>query len=233
MFDFLAQVTIADVEESAVSRKSGPRKERNPQGLAIRVFRDGSIYPSQELVDTFSLEYAGKDVEHGYGFDVVDSKLYTLFQHLPKRMLFISPVKKSAGKVDIFGSVGYEETGVPKSSVMEQGSKTYGQSDLIPMLEEVYGLKLGKEEGELEFVDLVFLANPSNNQPWTLPAGRSVTHVPKKVSRGEAKGSVTTVRREEPKFYALVPLSFIEPKNETAAETAENEPVAEIEPAEG
>lgn len=49
----------AKVEEVVAPAKGtgGVKKERIPDGLAIRLFRDGSIYPSQALVDKFNLEY--------------------------------------------------------------------------------------------------------------------------------------------------------------------------------
>jgi hypothetical protein len=240
MFDFLAKATIADVAETQTARKGGPRKDRNPEGMAIRVFFDGSVYPSTELVGKFNLEYVpgvivgtnesaeGEKVafkpaeEPGFGFDVVDTKHFPAFE-LPVgyRVLLISPVNRKAGRVDLFASTTYEKDGMPKSSVLEQGAKTYGSEELIPMLEEVYGVTFKKrieyKEGEkkegdpaytdgADSVDLIFVSNPATNEPWN----KDFCWIPKRVSRGKAQGEFTTARREKVQFYALMPKEMVE-----------------------
>lgn len=228
MLDFLATATINDVAEiKTAGAKGGPRKQRNPEGLAIRVFRDGSVYPSPDLVSMFDLEYANKPAEGqsvtGNGFDVIDTKLYPTFQ-VGRRILIISPVAKASAKVDLFASTTYNEDNTPKSSVLDQGSKTFGSEELIPMIEEIYGIKFRrKDENEgAEYVDMLLIGNPATQQPWMLPNGKSVTFIPKKVSRGADKGAVTTTRRENPVFYAFLPAEVV---NGTQA-TAEKEEVS-------
>lgn len=175
MLDFLASVTISDDETSASGRKGGPRKERNPEGMAIRVFKDGSVYPSSELVAQFDLEYkqavlkdkvplplkeGETEVKYsnrfevegnpGNGFDVIDTDKYPSFK-VGNRILIISPTSKASPKVDLFGSTTYEDNGTPKSDVLSQGAKTFGKDELIGMIEEVYGIifaKAGKEATE-------------------------------------------------------------------------------------
>jgi hypothetical protein len=220
--DFLASATLEDVAESkAVVRTGGQKKVRNPQGLAIRVFRTGEVYPSQELVDKFALEYAGKDAEHGYGFDVIDTDLFPSFK-VAQRVILISPVKKAAGKVDLFGVTSYDkETGAPLASVMNQGAKTYGKDDLIPMIEEIYGIKFGTEEGQVEFLDLQLIANPATGEPWTTP--REIAFIPKAISRGPNKGSVNTVRREKPQLYVLAPVSSTESNDSENAQSSDDQ----------
>lgn len=224
MLDFLTTATVADVAESNVTRKGGVRKQRNPEGMAIRVFKDGSVYPSQELVDEFNLEYDRKDGnDPGNGFDVIDTDLYPNFQ-VGKRILIISPVPKKAAKVDLFASTTYDEDGNPKALVTEQGSTTYGKAELVPALKNIYGIELNDEQ---RYVDLVLVANPTTNQPWELPNGREVTFIPKRVSRGDAKGQITTIRRERPQFWALLPSSLIEQPAAGETELPENEEDAE------
>lgn len=224
MLDFLSKITVDDTVDKKPRSGGGKRKQVTPEGLAIRIFRDGSLYPSQELIAKFSLEYSAKDTEVvGFGFDVVDTDLFPKFG-TPQRLVIISPVSKSAPKVDLFGTTNYitdpEEgvVGSPTASVATQGSKTFGADSLIPLLEEVYGLKFYKPATETEaevegadFYDLSLVANPSTDQPWSF----SVAHVPKKVSRGKDKGSVTTIRRENVSFYVLYPA--------TKPDTAEND----------
>jgi len=240
MLDFLANVTISDDEASASGRKGGPRKERNPEGMAIRVFKDGSVYPSSELVAHFDLEYkqallkekvalplkeGETEVKYsnrfevegapGNGFDVIDTDKYPSFKVGGNRILIISPTSKASPKVDLFGSTTYEDNGTPKSDVLSQGAKTFGKDELIGMIEEVYGIvfaKAGKEASEgspavdtvegVDFVDMVFIANPATGEPWALPA---ITFIPKRVSRGKDAGTYSVSRREKAVCYAFIP----------------------------
>jgi hypothetical protein len=229
MLDFLAKATIADVAEKTTGRTGGPRKQRNPEGLAIRVFRDGSVFPSTELIAKFNLEYKSKGTEAGTnGFDVIDTDLYPSFE-IGKRILIILPTSKTAPKVDLFGSTTYDEAGAPKSSVLDQGSKTFGMDDLIPSIEAIYGITFFKPEvlakGDVlpqpevvgvEYVDMVLVSNPTTNKPWGLPNGKTVTYIPKKVSRGADKGTVTTIRRENPEFYAFLPAEMLKEEEQPA-----------------
>lgn len=234
MFEFLNKVTVDEtMVKTTAPRKGGPKKERNPEsGLKIRVFYDGSVYPSQELVDKFNLEYSNRPEEvegkktptiGGFGFDVIDSKLFPAFKGIPEgqRVLFIAPVMKSAAKVDLFGTTNYNDDNTPKASVLSQGNKTFGADSFIPMLEAAYGVGLkklvskpidqgngsvGEEESYddgLESIDLEFIANPSTDQPWEM----KVAFIPKTVSRGKDKGTVTTTRRENVNLYVLAPVA--------------------------
>ena len=259
MLDFLAKATLQDVAEHQPSgRTGGPRKQRNPEGLAIRLFRDGSVYPSADLVAKFSLEYPNAvlkekvpipmkegeteqkysnrfEVEDakGNGFDVIDTATYPSFNAGGGRFILVSPVDRDKGRVDLFASTGYNEDGTPKSSVMNQGAKTFGADELIPMLKEVYGdvmpwQKAGvAEEEAVDFIDLALVSHPVTGEPWKLPEGKQVTYIPKKVSRGKDAGAITTIRRENPEFYALVPVSLIEKESNSGTELADNQPTTD------
>jgi hypothetical protein len=223
MLDFLATATVADVAETAASRKGGPRKQRNPEGLAIRIFKDGSIWPSTELVSKFDLEYTNKgEMQQGCGFDIIDTNLYPTFQ-VGKRVILISPVNRKAGKVDIFASTTYNDDDTPKSSVLDQGAKTFGKETLLPMLKDVYDIELTDDK---EWEDLMVVAHPVTNEPWTLPNGRQIAYIPKTISRGDAKGQVSTVRRELPTFYVLVPATIVNAEQQPKAVPVEDETVA-------
>jgi hypothetical protein len=219
MLEFLAQATWTDVAEQPTTTKKGgtQKKERIPSGLAIRVFRDGSVYPSAELVEKFDLEYGPKDCDGcGNGFDVIDTRRYSELR-FPKDILLISPVSRRVkhGKVDLFAAVGYNADNSPKSTVSNQGASTYGKEELLPMLKEIYGLELTKDSNP-DYIDLQLVTNPVTNQPWELPNGRQVTYIPKKKSRGAEKGVADVVRREKPQFWALIPASLIEGTDERA-----------------
>ena len=246
LLDFLASATILDVaEHTAAKRIGGARKERIPTGLALRVFRDGSVYPSLELVQKFNLEYPnasvtkealpateGEEIKYknnfavtgnpGVGFDVIDTEKAP-FLSFGKRILIISPVAKTQPKVDLFGSTVYNEDGTPKSTVIDQGAKTFGEDSLWPMLTEVYGIEPITKEAEIDYIDLVFVANPNNNEPWSLPNGNQVAYIPKQIRRGKDAGSFNTVRRELPIFYALLPASYLAPTPAPVAQSTDAE----------
>lgn len=56
LLQFLKSAVVEEVQ-ATTRGTGGVRKERNPEGLAIRLFRSGAVYPSQALVDKFDLEY--------------------------------------------------------------------------------------------------------------------------------------------------------------------------------
>jgi hypothetical protein len=207
MLNFLKSVKVQAQE--VVRKVSGPRKQRNPENADLRVFADGSVYPSASLVERFNLEYGPKPTKEtpatGFGFDVIDSKEFGNVLETPERCLWISPVPRAEGKIDLFMTVKYDENGIPTGSVLDQGTKTFGTDTLLPLLEEIYGIKLGENR---KFVDLKFHGVPGEDgteSPLTLPDGKTVTFVPKSVDRGKKKGTPTVVRRENPSFWCLYP----------------------------
>jgi hypothetical protein len=163
---FLTAISvIAQDEPKKKSGGGGARKEWNPaSGLTVRVWKDGSVFPSQDLVNFFDLAYknqptedeiaaakeAGTVIPMGFGFDVADSQEFSGIQ-VPQRLLIISPVARTEGKVDLFGSVTYNKIdNTPLCTVMNQGAATFGESFLVPKIEEIYGIKFGKPAVEAQ-----------------------------------------------------------------------------------
>jgi hypothetical protein len=153
--DFLKTIQVVATEDK-VSKPRGAKEWNPPSGKVIRLWRDGSVFPSKELVDAFDLEYTSRLSEEevtklkaeskplppeGYGFDVADSDEFPAFNTGGQRLLIISPVKREEGKVDLFASVTYNKDNTPKSTVMNQGNVTFGNETLIPWVEEIYGIK--------------------------------------------------------------------------------------------
>lgn len=195
-FDFLNTVTLTEVPVKAT--KVGATKiQRNPEGLTLRVFASGKIYPSQELVDKFNLEYVAKESSNiSNGMDVFKSIDWPMFPtSAPDKYIFVGIVPKNLPKVDLFGQVGYEEDGSPKSSVLEQGGGSFG-IQLLEMIKEVYGIEI--EKGQ--FVDFEI------KEDVKIKSSNDLYFVPKTVARGEKKGEITVVRREAIDIMPLVPM---------------------------
>lgn len=259
----------------------GVRKPWNPADdiLAIRVWKDGSCFPSKALIDRFNLEYRkakitkGEEVPYsaealakfqtkeaekaseskqaiataiaegkeppaqyvvkaeppkkykvskyeyegqvpGNGFDVIDSRKWAGYK-ASGNMLFIAPVSKDEPKVDLFGSTKYEPLAegevsaetyqAPISSVYDQGSKTFGESSLVPAIEEVYGIKFDDNN---EWVDMIVfdeLGDLNINKKFSVP----VTLIPKVVDRGAEKGKADYQRRENLTIWGFAPAEIL------------------------
>jgi hypothetical protein len=234
MLDFLKQVK-ATAPETTIRRASGVRKERNPMNADLRVFVDGSIYPSAALVAKFKLEYGNKPEEGqdpvGNGFDIIDSNEFQQYLPVPVRCIWISPVSRSEMKVDLFGTVTYDkETGAPKASVLDQGTVTFGQNVLIPLIEAAYGITIEETEAGKTFsngqkhIDLKMYSSDGQDNtenPFFLPAGRTMAFIPKSKQRGEEKGTPTVIKRDNPEFYCLYPAAV----QEMGADVEETEEV--------
>lgn len=199
-FSFLNTVTVNKVEEAPKS-KSGGRvaQEKNPkEGLTLRLFKDGSIYPSQKLVDKFNLEYT-KD-KSGNGFDVFSSSNWNQYPKDAENVVFISATSKENARVDLFGQA--REVNGELTKVMEQGSKTFGK-ELIKMLGEVYGTELLSDDifNGKKYVDLQVI------EDITMPSVDNIFYIPKMTNKGEHKGVMTTERRENAILHPLAILS--------------------------
>jgi len=189
-FSFLKNTTLNKVEDinSTNTTTSTKKVERNPtNGASLRLFKDGSIYPSQQCVDKYNLEYFNTSSEFGnttghYGFDIIDSRKWSQYPQDAQPVVFIAAVPKKSGLVDLFASAKLENT-----SVMTQGSKTFG-AELITMLQEVYNVE--DLFATQKYVDLQIVEDV------TLPSLDGIYNVPKVVGKGADKGQATTKRRE-------------------------------------
>ena len=194
-FDFLKNVELVVPETTkAVTRNTA---DKTPEGLALRVFANGKVYPSAKLVSQFGLEYANKDsVVKTNGLDVFKSADWPMFPVNPDNpLIFIAPVSKGEPKIDLFGQVGYNEDNTPKNSVMEQGGGSFGK-ELVEMVESVYGITL--EKGE--YVDLEV------KEEYKIKSPNDVYYIPKTVTRGARKGETSVIRRENIDVMPLAPI---------------------------
>jgi hypothetical protein len=171
LLNFLKKANVEEVKSSPAARTGGGvRKQWNPNPaiVAVRVWKDGSVFPSQAAVDKFDLEYRKAKITKealplkdgqaeaafknkyefpegtGNGLDVIDTREWAQYKG-DGDLLFVAVVPKDAGKVDLFSSVNYDAEGAPKVTAMEQGANTFGKEVLVPAIEAVYGIKFQRE----------------------------------------------------------------------------------------
>ncbi len=134
--------------------------------------------------------------------------------------MLIGAVPKGSARLDLFNLVKRDENGIPETSVLEQGSASFGK-ELLAYLEEAYGVT-PNEDG---YVDL------NIRQDITIPVSSTFIMVPKKFARGDKAGSLTYEKREH---MAIHPLAVADthvsaPKAaEEKAETPEEVPAPEF-----
>ncbi len=231
LLNFLKSGAVTEAPVENVKRAGGRSKQwaPNPSLIAIRVWYDGSVFPSQAAIEQFDLEYKDavitlKDNKRHYdfpdgqgnGLDVILSTQWKSFNaSVEGKMLFVAVTPKKEPKVDLFSSTNYEETGKPKTIVSEQGANTYGNAVLLPALKEIYGIELTKEEGK-DFVDLVIFESLGSGlevMNITEHYSKPITFLPKVVSRGEDKGKLDYVKRENVKIYGFAPKAMVDEVN--------------------
>lgn len=199
-YNFFKNLTLIDT-----GRTKTP-KTKNPEGLTIRVNNDGSVYPSQELVDRFNLQYTSKEnTLKGNGFDVIDSSQWKVFENAP-RLIVLGTADKSQPKVDLFASCKFNEDGTPKANVMTQGSLSIILLDLVR--------ELGYMNEDQKYVDLRIV----DEHPVNMEDG--LAYIPKTFERGEKKGQQDYMKRENSTFFVLEPLEM---NNVVTTVIAENE----------
>lgn len=182
-YSFLSGLTLVDT-----GRQRAP-KSKLPEGLALRIFTNGEVYPSEELVQKFNLEYGKKDEqEKTNGIDIIDSVEWIPTAQFP-RMIIFGFVPKTEAKVDLFGTCRYTEDGLPRSSVYNQGSNS-------PMLLELVR-SMGYLTDDQKYCDLQVVID----YPITMKDG--IATIPKVVERGASKGEKTYQRRENITFYPV------------------------------
>jgi hypothetical protein len=211
IFNFLSNQSLASNQVKPAAAVTAARgASKNPTEADIRVFRNGSVYPSLALILADELSYLPKGSDGlAFGYDVVNSKQFLNTQAWEQAVLFIAKVDKTSPKVDLFGRTTYDADGTP-GDVAHQGAATYGK-DLIETLKAVYGYEI--PEGEA-FVDLKIVTDFQFNTP------DNIYFIPKPVARGERKGEIELVRRENLTLNVLMPLSMVQA--ETGAVEAQN-----------
>lgn len=193
-FSFLNEVEVITPEKE--TRVNVAKTDKYPtEGTVIRVWANGNIFPSPELVKELNLEYGSSAIQAGgNGLDVFAFSKLPNAPKVAQDCIMISAVLKSAPKVDLFGSCKYDELGKPKSSVLTQGGGTFGE-EFIAMIKEVYGIEIPKGT----YLDLEVKLDIS-------PKVSPIVYLPKTIDRGPKKGQLDVARRENISIYPLVPI---------------------------
>jgi hypothetical protein len=182
-YNFLTNLVLVDT-----GRLRTP-KSLNPEGLTLRIFSNGVVYPSQELVDKFNLEYQPKDsAKPSNGFDFFDSQLWTPLATQP-RMIIFGIVSKEEPKVDLFGTCRFATDGQPKSSVINQGTAS---PELLALVRS-----MGYLTEEQKYCDLELVVE------YPIKPQDGIAYIPKLLERGEKAGELTSIRRENVTFYPV------------------------------
>lgn len=215
---FLDDVLVENVEPKAP--RAGAKKQRNPAEdfVGIRLWSDGSVYPSKALVDRFNLEYPAATVSTVKGKDGADNKVYTVVGNQGngidiidvrewsqataknKNFIAVSFSPKDAPKVDLFGMTRFDEEGKPVTSVLEQGTVTFGKKELLPLVKELYDV----EPDEDGYVDLQVATEEVGGK--NLKSSNGLEYLPKKVARGVDKGKADYAKRENVDIFMLYPI---------------------------
>jgi hypothetical protein len=174
-FDFLKTIKLQDTKQ-VVSRKV----TKTPEGMALRVYANGRVFPAAKLTETFNLEY-GEDT---FGLDYLEAHAWGAYPKDQPNVLFISPINRKEPKIDLFGT-----RRTPDTSVLTQGPLDKGLWDLV--------VKIFPEAKGHIYVDLMVHGDGVTTED-------GIYYLPKTVSRGDRKGTVTTVRREN---IALFPVT--------------------------
>lgn len=192
-FDVLKNAVFTD-QKAKVKVTAG----KNPTGLALRIYANGDVYPSQQLIDQFDLNYYNQDSQSGTGFDVIDSKNWEPTKAFD-RMIIFGVVPKHEPKIDLFNRVKFNDNGTPVSNVFDQGSPS---PKLLNLVQDLGLLKEGDK-----FVDLQIFTD----FPITMEDG--IALVPKELAKGGKKGTPSYQRRENVVFY---PVDVVEAVTEEA-----------------
>lgn len=172
-FDF-STVKVAELKRTPRAGTGGRTKVEKQlapnEGYDLRVFENGSVYPTQEIVNKLNLEYkpayASPSNDHdvsyrGFGFDIIDPadciSLKTAVEAgMPTGFIILGHTPRVDGKVDIFRSTRYDEQENPKSTVLDQGAP----SDLAELIFAKYGDNaFGNQENKVGYVDVKILTD--------------------------------------------------------------------------
>lgn len=218
-FSFLDNIQLTEVQPTSTRKTT--KAEANPTEADLRLFADGSLYPSLALIKEFNLEYLEDGAEGvELGFDLIDSKFWGMVPDKIERFLAIATVSKhEAPKPMLFGKARKTD-GKPVQSVADQGSTASGNL-LVEYLNDVYGFEFA--EGQ-EYVDLTI------DRTHPIQAANGIYNIPRTVRKGPKAGEVTSTRREGCQIYPISvgQITNVEPDTTMEDELPQASPVEDV-----
>ena len=237
--NFLDDVVVENVEAGVTRSTAKKQYNPDPKFLGIRIWKDGSVYPSVAATKEFDLEYPNATAtelpqkdgtkktiftvvgNQGNGLDIIDVRVWGQITSAKKDFIAVGISPKNSPKIDLFGMTRYDDKGKALTSIMDQGSETFGKKTLLPLIKELYGVE-PNEEG---FIDLAI--GTESNGGKNLRSVNGLELLPKKVSRGDEKGKQDYSKRENIDVYVLYPVET-GAISEPAAEGGENKATEEV-----
>lgn len=184
-FAFLTRIKLReDIKEAVVPFF------KNPTGPRLRVFKNGKVFPSEELVKEFNMEYNNPDGETspGNGIDFFKSTDWTPYPKEGPTCLIVAFIPRTEPKIDLFAGAKSDKT-----SVLSQGPKS---EELVNLLQELY-----PHDWNEGYIDIAI----SVDTP--IQTENNIYLIPKKLKRGPKTGERTYVRRESIKVFPCEPWS--------------------------
>ena len=251
LLGFLNEIKVNEV--AATAPRTTSKKETNPPStsLCIRVWKDGSIYPSRTLVDQYNLEYPKATVtvidvhnedgslkKDAEGKQVVKRTVVTEGNTNGLDVFTISDWTQldDASRAHKLVLVGVTPKSMPKvelfSNVKYNDDGT-PQNSVMDQGATTYGKETllpllkevyGVEPNEAGYIDLEI--NPTFNLRERVSNGIFI--IPKTIIRGEKKGKADYLRRENIDIFPMTPVVPVEvvtegPDNTSVAESHDAE----------
>lgn len=185
-YDFLKSLKLK--EETTDKSKT----EKNPSHLGIRIFANGKVFPSKELVEKFKLQYG---VSGECGIDFFSSKDWKPYPAGQPPIVLVAFVPRTAKKLSLFARTRSTSQTETKTDVLTQGTKS---PELLELIRETY-----KPETSI-FYDLVI------DTDLALNTEDGIYLIPKTYIKGKDAGKPTYERRENITLYPLIPTNLID-----------------------
>ena len=196
-FSFLDNVQVIEVQPSMGRQTS--KAEPNPTDSDLRLFKDGSLYPSLPLTKEFDLEYQDDATAiRENGFDLINSDDWGMMPKGTPQFLAIATVPKEAAPKPMLFGKSRKVDGKSVHSVNDQGSMASGKT-LIEYIEATEAKAAMEVAFEAQgFIDLDII------REHPIASANGIYNFPRLVKKGDNAGNLTSIRRENSQIYPLI-----------------------------
>ena len=237
---FLQDSKIGVEEVTAVSRTVKKDRNPDPNFVGIRVWKDGSVFPSEALVEALNLEYVSVKLSmvpvEKDGVAVMEEKDGKQIQKLKR--VYEYPAEVGNG-LDVIYSQDWAQWMVPENphrdkkvlfiSVVQKSepkvdlfSTTRYNDDGTPISSVLtQGANTFGKDALLPVLKTAYNVEPSEEEGYidlfidlsqdvSALGKKGIFLIPKTISRGDKAGQLEYQRRENIKMFAIIPASFVE-----------------------